>query len=113
MDRPTTVRRGKDRRPGEAVLLHAIRSGGVQKVLVWSIDRVSRSLVELVGFFETCRMAGSGPALAVTSAAWSPPPPVVAALVATRPSQANPGGSGFRTLLIGLELHAPEAGALC
>jgi DNA invertase Pin-like site-specific DNA recombinase len=60
MDRPTTVRRGKDRRPGEAALLHAIRSGGVQKVLVWSIDRVGRSLVELVGFFETCRMAGAG-----------------------------------------------------
>ena len=38
-DRPTTVRRGMDRRPGEASLIDAIRRGEVEKVLLWSIDR--------------------------------------------------------------------------
>ena len=28
-------------------------------MLLWSIDRVGRSLVELVGFIETCRTAGA------------------------------------------------------
>lgn len=58
-DRPTTVRKGVDRRPGEAALIEAIRAGGVQKVLLWSVDRVGRSLVELVNFLETCRTAGA------------------------------------------------------
>ena len=57
-DRPTTVRRGMDRRPGEAALLDAIRRGEVEKVLIHGLDRVGRSLVELVGFLETCRVAG-------------------------------------------------------
>ena len=56
-DRPTSVR-GPDRRPGEAALINAIRSGAVDRVLVWSICRIGRSLVELVGFLETCRLAG-------------------------------------------------------
>jgi DNA invertase Pin-like site-specific DNA recombinase len=55
-DRPATVK--KDRRPGEVALIQAIRSGGVEKVLIFGIDRVGRSLVDLVGFMEACRTAG-------------------------------------------------------
>ena len=55
-DRPATVK--KDRRPGELALIDAIRSGGVDKVLLWSIDRFGRSLVDLVTFMEACRTAG-------------------------------------------------------
>jgi DNA invertase Pin-like site-specific DNA recombinase len=55
-DRPATVR--KDRRPGEAVLIDMIRNGAIEKVLLWSIDRVGRSLIDLVAFMETCRTAG-------------------------------------------------------
>ena len=54
-DRPTTVRKGQDRRPGELALIEAIRSGAIDGVLLWSIDRIGKSLVELVGFMETCR----------------------------------------------------------
>jgi DNA invertase Pin-like site-specific DNA recombinase len=55
IDRPATVK--KDRRPGEVTLINAIRSGLVDKVLLWSIDRVGRSLVDLVTFMEACRTA--------------------------------------------------------
>ena len=57
-DRPTTVRKGQDRRPGEQALIEAIRSGSIDKMLVWSLCRVGRSLTELVGFLETCRAHG-------------------------------------------------------
>jgi DNA invertase Pin-like site-specific DNA recombinase len=57
IDRPTTVRKGKERRPGDAALLDALHGGGVQKVLIFGIDRVGRSLDELVRFLETCRVA--------------------------------------------------------
>jgi DNA invertase Pin-like site-specific DNA recombinase len=56
-DRPTTVRKGLDRRAGEVALLDAIRSGGVEKVLIFGIDRVGRSLADLVSFMEACRTA--------------------------------------------------------
>jgi DNA invertase Pin-like site-specific DNA recombinase len=56
IDRPTTAR-GPDRRPGEVALISTIRSGVVEKVLVWSIDRVGHSLAALVGFLESCRTA--------------------------------------------------------
>ena len=55
-DRPTTVRKGQDRRPGELALIETIRSDGIDVVLLWSIDRIGKSLVELVGFMETCRL---------------------------------------------------------
>jgi DNA invertase Pin-like site-specific DNA recombinase len=55
-DRPTTVK--KDRRPGEVALLDAIRSGDVEKVLILGIDRVGRSLSDLVTFMEACRTTG-------------------------------------------------------
>ncbi len=59
VDRPVTVRRGRERRPGEAALIAAIRRGDVQKVLVTGIDRIGRCLDELVAFLETCRVAGT------------------------------------------------------
>ena len=58
VDRPVPIRKGRERRPGEVAMLDAIRGGGVNKVLLWSVDRVGRSLVELVAFIETCRTAG-------------------------------------------------------
>ncbi len=54
-DSPTMSNRGRDRRPGQSALLEAIRSGSVERVLLYSIDRVGRTLAELVGFVEICR----------------------------------------------------------
>lgn len=59
IDRPMPLRRGREQRPGEVALLSAIRSGTRNRVLVWSLDRVGRSLVELVTILETCRTAGT------------------------------------------------------
>jgi DNA invertase Pin-like site-specific DNA recombinase len=59
IDRPTT-RKGHDRRPGQIALLEAIRSGSVNRVLLYSIDRLGRSLTELVGLMETCRVCDVG-----------------------------------------------------
>ena len=56
IDRPATVK--KDRRSGEMALLGAIRSGDVEKLLIFGIDRVGRSLTDLVAFLEMCRTAG-------------------------------------------------------
>ena len=56
-DRPTSVQKGQDRRPGESALIAAIRSGAIDRVLIWSIDRVGKCLVDLIGFIETCRSA--------------------------------------------------------
>ena len=58
-DRPTSAR-GPDRRPGEVALIDAIRSGQIDKVLLWSIDRFGRSLVEMAGLLKACRTAGVG-----------------------------------------------------
>jgi DNA invertase Pin-like site-specific DNA recombinase len=60
IDRPMPTRKGKERRPGEAALLGMIRPGGVQMVLLYGVDRVGRSLVELVGFIDTCRVTDVG-----------------------------------------------------
>jgi DNA invertase Pin-like site-specific DNA recombinase len=57
-DHPMPMKRGREQRPGETALLAAIRSGGVNKVLMFSIDRLGRSLPELVGLLEACREAG-------------------------------------------------------
>ena len=57
-DRPTSVRKGLDRRPGEAALLDAIRNGEIDRVCILSICRVGRTLADLVSFLETCRSAG-------------------------------------------------------
>jgi DNA invertase Pin-like site-specific DNA recombinase len=56
IDRPAAVK--KDRRPGELALIEAIRSGGLEKVLIFGIDRVGRSLADLITFMEVCRTAG-------------------------------------------------------
>jgi DNA invertase Pin-like site-specific DNA recombinase len=60
VDRPMPTKKGRERRPGEDALRAAIQCGGVEKVLLWSIDRIGRSLVELVGFLEMCRAGGVG-----------------------------------------------------
>jgi DNA invertase Pin-like site-specific DNA recombinase len=53
------LKRGREQRPGEIALLTAIRSGGVNKLLVVSIDRLGRSLAELAELLETCRRAST------------------------------------------------------
>jgi DNA invertase Pin-like site-specific DNA recombinase len=58
-DRPIT-KMGRDRRPGQTALIEAIRSGTVQRVLMWGIDRLGRSLVELVTCMGVCRSQGVG-----------------------------------------------------
>jgi DNA invertase Pin-like site-specific DNA recombinase len=40
-------------------LIDALRGGEVHRVLIWSIDRIGRSLSELVSFLEVCRTAGA------------------------------------------------------
>jgi hypothetical protein len=60
IDQPPTTNKGRDRRPGQMALLEAIRVGSVERVLLYSIDRVARTLAELVNFIETCRSCGIG-----------------------------------------------------
>ena len=57
-DRPTSVQKGLDRRPGEAALLDAIRNGEIDRVCISSICRVGKTVPDLVSFLETCRSAG-------------------------------------------------------
>ena len=56
-DRPTAVKKDQDRRSGEQALIEAIRSRSIERVLIWSVCRIGKSLVELVRFLETCRKA--------------------------------------------------------
>jgi DNA invertase Pin-like site-specific DNA recombinase len=56
-DRPTSARR-PDRRPGEAALIDAINGRTIGRVLISSVCRIGKSLVDLVSFMETCRTAG-------------------------------------------------------
>jgi DNA invertase Pin-like site-specific DNA recombinase len=58
-DRPRAVRECLDRRHCELAMIEAIRSGAIDKVLLWSVCRVGKSLIELVKFMETCRLAGT------------------------------------------------------
>jgi DNA invertase Pin-like site-specific DNA recombinase len=58
-DRPMSVRKGQDRRPGEVALIDLIRRGAIDRVLIWSIDRIGKTLIDLVAFIETCRLAGA------------------------------------------------------
>jgi DNA invertase Pin-like site-specific DNA recombinase len=57
-DRPTSVRKGQDRRPAEVALIDLIRRGAIDRILIWSIDRIGKTLIDLVAFIETCRLAG-------------------------------------------------------
>jgi DNA invertase Pin-like site-specific DNA recombinase len=56
-DRPTSVRKGQDRRPGEVALIDLIRRGAIDRVLIWSVCRLGKSLTDLVTFMEACRTA--------------------------------------------------------
>src|SRR5690242_6478287 len=58
-DHPTSVKKGEDRRSGEMALIDVIRSGLVERVVVWSVCRIGKSLTELASFLETCRAAGA------------------------------------------------------
>jgi DNA invertase Pin-like site-specific DNA recombinase len=57
-DRPVSAKKCLDRRPGEMALIEAIRSSAIDKALISSIDRIGKSLVDLVGFLDTCRLYG-------------------------------------------------------
>jgi len=57
-DRPVSARKCLDRRPGEMALIDAIRSGTINKILVWSVCRIGKSLAELVALMATCRSSG-------------------------------------------------------
>jgi len=56
-DKPTPAKK-PDRRPGEKAMIAAIRGCAVDRVLVWSIDRIGRSLVELIEVLNACRALG-------------------------------------------------------
>ena len=51
------MKKDQDRRSGELSLIEAIRSAAIDRVLVWSIDRIGKSLADLVAFMEQCRAA--------------------------------------------------------
>ncbi len=56
-DRPTAVKKDQDQRPGEIALINSIQSGAIDRVLIWSVCRIGKSLIDLVKFMETCRSA--------------------------------------------------------
>jgi DNA invertase Pin-like site-specific DNA recombinase len=56
-DCPTAVKKCQDCRSGEIALIKAIQSSEIDRVLIWSIDRMGKSLADLVGFIEACRAA--------------------------------------------------------
>ena len=60
IDRPTTAKKGRERRPGQIALIDAIRSGTVDKTLLYSIDRLGRSPIDLIACMEACRAHGVG-----------------------------------------------------
>jgi DNA invertase Pin-like site-specific DNA recombinase len=60
IERLMPPKRGREQRPAELAMLATIQSRSVDKVLVWSLDRVGRTLAELVGLLEACRAAGTG-----------------------------------------------------
>jgi DNA invertase Pin-like site-specific DNA recombinase len=57
-DRPVSAKKCLDRRPGEMALIEVVRSGTINRVLLWSICRVGKSLTDLISFLEDCRSAG-------------------------------------------------------
>jgi DNA invertase Pin-like site-specific DNA recombinase len=56
-DGATSVKKSQDRRPGESALLKVIQSGAIDRVLIWSVCRIGKSLIDLVKFMEACRSA--------------------------------------------------------
>jgi DNA invertase Pin-like site-specific DNA recombinase len=59
-DRPNTVRKGVDCRPGQEALINAVRCGRVDVVCVSSICRLGKSLIDLATCLEACRAAQVG-----------------------------------------------------
>jgi len=59
-DRPTTTKKDRERRPAQIALIDAIRSASVGKVLLYSIDRLGRSPIDLIACMEVCRVHGVG-----------------------------------------------------
>jgi DNA invertase Pin-like site-specific DNA recombinase len=57
-DRPTSTKCSLDRRPGELALIDAIRSSTIEKVLVWSVCRLGKTLIDLICHIDDCRVAG-------------------------------------------------------
>jgi DNA invertase Pin-like site-specific DNA recombinase len=57
-DQRTIIKKGRERRTGEAALRNAIRRGEFEKLMVWSLDRLGQSLPDLVGFLQECHTAG-------------------------------------------------------
>jgi DNA invertase Pin-like site-specific DNA recombinase len=57
-DQPTIIKKGRERRIGEAALRTAIRRGDFERVMMWSFDRIGQSVIDLIGFIEECRDAG-------------------------------------------------------
>ena len=53
-----TEKNRKDRRPGELALINAIQSQSIEQVLIWSVCRIGKSLVELIRILENCRANG-------------------------------------------------------
>ena len=49
----------EDRRPGDLALIEAIWSGGVETVLIFGIDRVRRSVTDLVTFITVAKDGGA------------------------------------------------------
>jgi DNA invertase Pin-like site-specific DNA recombinase len=59
-DRPMTTKRDRERRPGQIALMDAVRSGSVDKVLLYGIDRLGRSPIDLIACVEVCGAHGVG-----------------------------------------------------
>ncbi|MDQ7251643.1 recombinase family protein [Dongia sedimenti] len=51
--------KGRDKRPGLDAMLRAVVRGEIDMVMAWSIDRLGRSLQDLVGFINEIRAAGA------------------------------------------------------
>jgi DNA invertase Pin-like site-specific DNA recombinase len=47
-DSPTSMKKAREKRPGETALIDVIRARAIDKVLVWSVCRIGKSLVDLV-----------------------------------------------------------------
>ena len=57
-DRPNSVRKGVDRRPGQEALINAIRDRRIDIVCSSSISRIGKSQSDLIACLEACRLAG-------------------------------------------------------
>ena len=58
LDEGISGTRGRERRPGLDALMLAVTRREVDLVAAWSVDRLGRSLQDLVGFLEHLRVAG-------------------------------------------------------